>query len=104
MYTDILLERLEISTRSNITLCPDDVSKPKPDPESLLLAATRLKLSCSNIVYVGDHERDIIAGKAAGMMTVAALYGYIKSTESAQNWGADYEIQHPSELISLFLT
>ncbi len=103
LYTDLLLERMKLKHRSAVTLCPDDVTQSKPDPESLLLAANRLKLANNNIVYVGDHERDIQAGKAADMITVSALYGYIKSEEQAKKWPADYQIQHPSELISLFL-
>ncbi|WP_369808650.1 HAD family hydrolase, partial [Oleiphilus sp. HI0132] len=64
----------------------------------------QLGLAPGNIVYAGDHERDIQAGQAAEMITVSALYGYIKCHKSAKKWPADYQIQHPSELISLFLT
>ena len=104
LYTDLLLQRMNLQHRSAITLCPDDVTKSKPDPESLLLAAERLALSPLDIVYVGDHERDIQAGKAANMITVSALYGYIKDQDLAKKWPADHQISHPSELISLFLT
>jgi phosphoglycolate phosphatase len=104
LYTDLLLDRLDLTKRSAITLCPDDVTKSKPDPESLLLAADRLSLNNKAMVYVGDHERDIEAGNAASMITVSALYGYIKSHELAKKWPADHQINHPSELISLFLT
>ncbi|KZZ58234.1 hypothetical protein A3761_06235 [Oleiphilus sp. HI0123] len=104
LYTDLLLQRMDLDKRSRVTLCPDDVRKSKPDPESLLLAAKQLGLAPGNIVYAGDHERDIQAGQAAEMITVSALYGYIKCHKSAKKWPADYQIQHPSELISLFLT
>lgn len=104
LYTDLLLKRLNIIHRSAVTLCPDDVEKSKPHPESLLLAADNLGLSCEKLVYVGDHERDIQAGRAANMLTVTALYGYLKSINEAKTWPADYQIQQPSELISLFLT
>lgn len=105
LYTDLLLERMNLINRSAITLCPDDVTHSKPDPESLFLAAERLSLKhYQNIVYVGDHERDIQAGNAAQMVTVSALYGYIKSPNLAKKWPANYQIEHPSELISLFLT
>ncbi|MFT7186617.1 MAG: 2-phosphoglycolate phosphatase [Pseudohongiellaceae bacterium] len=102
-FTNILLEKLSLSARSAITLCPDDVVKAKPDPESLFLACTRLQCKPQNTVYVGDHERDIIAGKAAAMKTVAARYGYILDKKKVSCWQADYEIDHPSELISLFI-
>ena len=102
-FTDLLLIKLGLDKRSSITLCPDDVTNAKPDPESMFLAAERLNCNPLYSVYVGDHARDIQAGKAANMSTVAASYGYIEDKAAIQNWGADYEINHPSELISLFL-
>jgi len=101
-FTDILLNKLALNLRSSVTLCPDDVVKAKPDPESLFLACERLNCKPERTIYVGDHERDIIAGKAASMKTVAALYGYILYIEKVSDWQADYKIDHPSELISLF--
>lgn len=102
-YTDILLDKLSLSSRSAVTLCPDDVIKAKPDPESLFLACKNLNCLPENAIYVGDHERDIIAGKAASMKTVAATYGYILDKRKVSDWQADYDIDHPSELISLFI-
>lgn len=104
LYTDLLLDRLNLKSRSAVTLCPDDVTNPKPDPEALILAARKLALDCSSIAYIGDHERDIEAGNSANMITVSALYGYLKSIPAAKKWPADHQIEHPSELISLFLT
>lgn len=101
-FTEILLDKLALSSRSAITLCPDDVVKAKPDPESLFLACDRLSCSPERTIYVGDHERDIIAGKAANMKTVAAGYGYIVDKKKISDWRADFEVDHPAELISLF--
>jgi len=101
-FTKILLDKLDLSSRSTITLCPDDVVKAKPDPESLFLACAHLNCAPEKTIYVGDHERDIIAGKAANMKTVAAGYGYILDKKKISDWQADFEIDHPSELISLF--
>jgi len=103
VYTDILLSRLKLDQRSAITLCPDDVKKPKPDPEVMILASRELNIELTNTVYVGDHIRDIQAGKAANMITVAAAYGYISAENKISAWGAKHEIHHPSELISLFI-
>jgi len=103
LYTDILLSKLGLNERSAITLCPDDVQHAKPDPESMILASKRLNCTLSKSIYVGDHERDIQAGKAANMPTVAVSYGYIQDKQNIPSWGADFEIDHPSELISLFL-
>ena len=52
---------------------------------------------------MGDDLRDIEAGRAAGMKTVAAAYGYCGCDEPVSNWGADYIIHHPSELRSIVL-
>jgi phosphoglycolate phosphatase len=104
IYTDKLLVQLDLFNRSSVTLCPDDVVNAKPDPESILLAAERLNVDPTKAVYVGDHERDILAGRAANMKTVAVSYGYIKDPLSIQSWRADHKIDHPSELISLFLS
>lgn len=102
-FTDILLDKLALSNRSAITLCPDDVVNAKPDPESLFLACSRLQCQPHKTVYVGDHERDILAGKAANMKTIAAGYGYILDKKKISAWQADFEIDHPSEIISLFI-
>lgn len=100
-FTTILLEKLALDTRSAVTICPDDVSRSKPDPESLLLASKMLQSDPRKTLYVGDHERDIQAGRAANMPTIAAKYGYIMNPESCFNWQADKVIDHPSELIEL---
>jgi N-acetyl-D-muramate 6-phosphate phosphatase len=50
-------------------------------------------------IYVGDAERDVQAGKAAGMKTVIALFGYVDDTDQPDRWGADVMIQHPQELL-----
>jgi phosphoglycolate phosphatase len=103
-FTEKLLDRLELLDTCDLILCADDVSKPKPDPESMFLAAQKLNIDLRNSVYVGDHERDIAAGKAADMITVTAAYGYIMESESASSWGADFIIQQPIELKTLFLS
>jgi phosphoglycolate phosphatase len=69
-------------------VCPDQVANPKPHPEPLLLNAKHLGLQPNQIVFVGDHIRDIQAGRRAGMRTVAAAWGYIDSIEETQEWGA----------------
>ena len=66
----------------------------------VLEAASRLKVPPQHCIYFGDDERDIVAGKAAGMGTVAATYGYLGGTDVKQ-WGADIEIQTPLALLGL---
>jgi len=100
-YTDPLLERLGLSQRSHVTLCPDDVQQNKPDPESLLLACSRLSCSPEQTIYIGDHRRDIDAGKNAGMRTVVANYGYIADEQQTADWQADFYVDCASELPAL---
>jgi len=73
----------------------------KPHPEPLLEAARRLSLPPHQCVYVGDDERDILAGKAAGMHTVAARYGYLGDGMSVSGWGAHAEVNNPLEVLKL---
>jgi phosphoglycolate phosphatase len=103
-FTEKLLDRLNLHKQCDLILCADDVSRPKPDPESMFLAARMLDIDLRNSVYVGDHERDIAAGKAADMITVTAAYGYIMDNEATSSWGADFIIQQPIELKTLFLS
>lgn len=78
----------------------DTTAHPKPHPAPLLEAARRLYLPASACIYVGDDRRDIEAGRAAGMATVAALYGYIGHADDPHTWGADATIQAPLELLN----
>lgn len=82
-------------------VCGDTTPHAKPHPEPLLEAARRLGLDASHCVYVGDDERDILAGRAAGMPTVAARYGYLGVQSDVAAWQADAIIDHPAALLKL---
>lgn len=88
-YTDPLLERLAIQPPPGSVVCPDDVTDRKPHPESLYLNCRELGCAPHQAIYVGDHQRDIEAGRRAGMYTVAAAYGYIEPDDDPSAWGAD---------------
>lgn len=81
-------------------VCGDDAPQPKPAPDTLLMACKDTNTTPSNCVYVGDAERDVQAGRAAGMKTIVALFGYIAATDKPAEWGADAMIIKPSELLS----
>lgn len=98
-YTEPLLQRLGIEAA--VVVCPDDVSQPKPHPEPLFKAAADLNLEASQCWYVGDHIRDIDAARAAGMPSVAALFGYVEAGDDPQQWQADYSINQPQDLLHL---
>ncbi|KAF1009332.1 MAG: N-acetylmuramic acid 6-phosphate phosphatase [Burkholderia gladioli] len=79
----------------------DTTPHAKPHPAPLLEAAARIGVAPKRCVYVGDDERDIVAGRAAGMPTVAAAYGYLGAQADTILWGADAVINSPIELLQL---
>ncbi len=79
----------------------DTTAHAKPHPEPLLEAARRLGVAASRCVYVGDDERDIVAGLAAGMVTVAVTYGYLGQQADTSRWGAHATINCVNELLPL---
>ena len=98
-FTLPILERLALSTRTIAVICGDTTANAKPHPEPLLAAALALKVAPSNCVYVGDAERDIIAGRAAGMKTLIASYGYLGVDDTPEHWAADGVIHALPELL-----
>jgi phosphoglycolate phosphatase len=86
--------------RSACLLCGDDAPQPKPAPDTLLMACAAINAQPSECIYVGDAERDVEAGSAAGMKTVVALFGYIATTDQPHAWGADVLIESPNDLLS----
>ena len=103
-YAQPLLEALKLYDSCGALVCPDHVSKTKPDPEPLLLACTQLRCSAANSVYIGDHQRDIEAGRAAGMHTIAAAYGYLTQHDDTQQWAADAIANQAKELRNIIAT
>ena len=95
--------RLNLENRAACIVCGDDAPLPKPSPATLLLACESIAVKPENCMYVGDAERDIIAGKAAGMQTVVALFGYIDVTDKPAEWGADVMIQQPDDLLKILV-
>lgn len=94
-----LMQQLGYSTRAACIIGGDTTGHMKPHPEPLLAAARILGRSPSKCIYVGDDERDILAGKAAGMGTVAVRFGYLNGSDP-DTWGADYVVNSPAEILS----
>lgn len=97
-YTIPLLQAFAHLPTPGAIICPDDVTHRKPDPEPILLACSRIGCKPSEAVYVGDHERDIVAGRAAGMPTIACSYGYIDTDDDPASWNADHLIHDAAEI------
>ncbi len=97
-FTRPLLAALDLAPRFACVVSGDRLPQRKPDPAPLKLAASELGLPVSRCVYVGDAPRDIEAGRAAGMATIAAAYGYIRPSEDPSAWGADAVIRRPDDI------
>ena len=82
-------------------VCGDTTPHAKPHPEPLLEAARRIGVAPEDCVYVGDDLRDVQAGRAAGMRTVAVAWGYLGAGEPIEAWGADHIVRTPNDLLKL---
>jgi 2-phosphoglycolate phosphatase len=98
VYTEALLEALDIQPAPISVICPDHVRERKPHPESLLLASQHIGCSPGEIIYIGDHKRDIDCGRSAGAITIAAAYGYIETDDDIDLWEAHYRVEHANEI------
>lgn len=100
-FTNPLVQHLGLSQRTHCCVSGDTLAVSKPDPAPLLYASEQLKTVADDCIYIGDAERDIVAGQRAGMCTVAALYGYIRPEVDPKSWQADHYIQDPLEVLQL---
>lgn len=97
--TEPLLAEMRFPAPPCCVISGDSASHPKPHPAPMLMACAQSQLQPGNCIYVGDANRDIEAGRSAGMRTVAAAYGYIEQGDDPYTWGADTVIETPSALI-----
>ena len=100
-FTQPLLQNIGLLERAACVVSGDDASRPKPHPDTLFLACEQAGINPQRCWYVGDAERDIQAGKAAGMQTVVALYGYLGAEDRPEEWGADVAVNAPLELLGI---
>lgn len=100
-FTVPLTKAMPLFNTARAIISGDTTPHAKPHPAPLLEAARQLNVHPERCVYVGDDERDIVAGRAAGMPTVAAAYGYLGATADTQGWKADFTISTPSALLNL---
>lgn len=97
-FTLPLLAALQLDTRAASIVCADTTAAPKPSPLPMLHALSEAKGTAAQTLYVGDDERDVIAGKAASMQTAAITYGYHSPHSLPHTWGADYLFDSPSAI------
>lgn len=98
--TEPLLEGLALRTRAACVVSGDTLSKSKPDPAPLLYACEQLAVNPQHALYVGDAERDIVAGKRAGMQVLVAGFGYLTPEDRPWEWGADGILRRPADLLT----
>lgn len=99
--TEPLLKQMNLYDRLHVLVCGDTLPEKKPSPRPLLYACGMSGILPEETIYVGDDPRDIEAANAAGMLSVAAAYGYFDASENPHQWGADAVIDHPQELREL---
>ena len=97
--TEPLLAALDLATRAGCVVSGDTLAERKPHPAPLLHAAALLGVDPAACVYAGDAERDIVAGRAAGMATVAVSFGYLAVGEDPGAWNPDGIVERPGELL-----
>lgn len=95
--TDDLLVRIGWAPRAAAVVSGDTLPVKKPDPAPVLLACERAGLDPSRCLFVGDDRRDVMAGAAAGLYTVAVRWGYLDGGDPSE-WNADLVVDHPSDL------
>lgn len=101
--TDALLARIGWDARAAAVVSGDTLPVKKPDPAPVRLACERAGIDPARSVFVGDDRRDVMAGAAAGLYTVAVRWGYLDGG-NPDDWQADCVIDHPDELTAWFAT
>lgn len=100
-YTEPIVQALGLADRSGALVCGDTTPHAKPHPAPMIEAARQLGLPPERCAYVGDDLRDIQAGRAAGMPTIAVSWGYLGNETPIDAWGADHIVDHPAQLQAL---
>lgn len=97
--TEPLLQQLNLDKRAQCIVSGDTLAVRKPHPEPLWHACEIIKITPQETIYIGDCERDIEAGRRAGMRTLIAKYGYIALEDTPETWQADGMLNHPEEIL-----
>lgn len=96
-----LVAQLGLAERAGCIVCGDTTPYPKPHPAPVLYACERLGVAPRAALFVGDDERDVVSGRAAGTFTVAAAYGYCGSVVPPEQWKADALVESLEALAHL---
>jgi phosphoglycolate phosphatase len=96
-----LMEGLGLRQRSACIVCGDSARRAKPHGHPMQLASAVIGVVASEIIYVGDDERDVISGRAVGMQTIIAAWGYLGNDKPPAHWGADAIAASPAEIMGI---
>ena len=102
-FTRPLLEQLNLSERAACAISGDTLAERKPHPAPLLMASREIGIEPEQAIYVGDAQRDIEAGRRAGMSTIGVTYGYITAGDDPDLWEADEMAADTKELTKILL-
>ncbi|MGH1486431.1 MAG: HAD-IA family hydrolase [Cellvibrionaceae bacterium] len=97
-FSEPIVDNLNLPNRPNLLICPDHVSKTKPDAEPLILACNKVGCKPEEAIYIGDHKRDIDCGINAGSKTIAVSFGYIHEDDKIEEWQADHIAEHADDI------
>lgn len=100
-FTEPMMQVMGLHSRAACVVSGDDAPRAKPYPDTLFLACEQMAVNPRQCMYIGDAERDMEAGRAAGMKTVLAMYGYLDEQDQPDHWQADATIDQPLDLIAL---
>lgn len=98
-FTAPLVAALDIARRAACVVSGDTAARPKPAPDPLLHACKACEVDSARCLYVGDDRRDVDAGHAASMRTIAVGWGYLGVDDPIDSWGADLIVSRPAEIL-----
>lgn len=98
-FTQPLLTAIGLEPRAACVVCGDTTTRAKPHPEPMLHAARMVATPPASCLYVGDAQRDVEAGRRAGMRTLVACFGYLAESDRPGEWMADALVDHPAEIL-----
>lgn len=96
-----LMQSFEFARNMQVLIGGDTVKPAKPSPKPLFVACKKIKTTATKTVYIGDAERDIQAGNAAGMVTILARYGYITADDRLEKWQANLTVDSAKDIAQL---
>lgn len=97
-FAEPIIKAIQFPKPPAVLICPDHVDNTKPNPEPLIKACERLNCQPEDIIYIGDHQRDIDCGLNAGCETIAVSFGYLDEQDNIHDWNAHHIVDHSREI------